>query len=142
LCYILLPGSIGYGQVTPANYKLPYRTNGLTAYLITHAIFAVVCVIPATREWLGTASSNPLANNWCVLPPPAQSFDLMRVTTRSRGGILVMANLYGYSLAVYRCLPLQRLARSSLTLAPRRSYFRASLFPTHPEVIRSVPSAG
>ncbi len=23
LCYVILPGPIGYGQVTPANYKLP-----------------------------------------------------------------------------------------------------------------------
>ena len=56
--------------MTPANYKLPYRTNGLTAYVITHVIFAIVCVIPSTRAWLGTSHANPLANNWCTPPLP------------------------------------------------------------------------
>ena len=65
---MLLPGSIGYGQVTPANYKLPYRTNGLTAYIITHIIFILVCVLPATREYFGV-TSNPLVDNWCPLTP-------------------------------------------------------------------------
>jgi hypothetical protein len=67
LCYVLLPGSIGYGQVTPANYKLPYRTNGLTAYIVSHAVFAVVCVIPQTRAWFGI-TSNALVDNWCPAP--------------------------------------------------------------------------
>ena len=97
---MLLPGPIGYGQVTPANYKLPcakpqtpnpkpqtpnskpqtltrftcsYRTNGLLSYVITHVLFAIICVVPSTRAWFGQEVSNALADNW--------------------GGILVMANM-------------------------------------------------
>jgi hypothetical protein len=103
LCYVLLPGSIGYGQVTPANYKLPYRTNGLTAYVITHVLFAVLCVIPSTRTYFGVANSNALADNWCCFPSQHSRNLVVLLKHSRRGGILVMANLYGYSLAIYRC---------------------------------------
>ncbi len=39
ILYAVLPTPIGYGQTTPAGYTLPYKVNGLLAYVITHALF-------------------------------------------------------------------------------------------------------
>jgi 7-dehydrocholesterol reductase len=37
--YVTLPGKTGYGQPTPAGHTLPYTVNGLTAWVVTHALF-------------------------------------------------------------------------------------------------------
>ncbi|CAJ0636348.1 12372_t:CDS:2 [Entrophospora sp. SA101] len=39
LLYAFLPAKIGYGQQTPAGHILPYKVNGLLAWVITHLIF-------------------------------------------------------------------------------------------------------
>ncbi|CAJ0643775.1 9415_t:CDS:10, partial [Entrophospora sp. SA101] len=39
LLYAFLPVKIGYGQQTPAGHILPYKVNGLLAWVITHLIF-------------------------------------------------------------------------------------------------------
>jgi hypothetical protein len=53
---VLLPGSIGYGQITPANYKLPYRTNGLTAYAarVLLRFLDARCLLLSTPNLLAT----------------------------------------------------------------------------------------
>nr|CAG8628631.1 10273_t:CDS:2 [Entrophospora candida] len=39
LLYAFLPAKIGYGQQTPAGHILPYKVNGLLAWVVTHLIF-------------------------------------------------------------------------------------------------------
>jgi len=39
LLYVALPGKTGYGQPTPAGHTLPYTVNGLTTWVVTHALF-------------------------------------------------------------------------------------------------------
>ncbi|KAL4768991.1 hypothetical protein BDW60DRAFT_210399 [Aspergillus nidulans var. acristatus] len=43
--YRYLPGPRNAGQRTPAGHLLSYRTNGLPAWIITHAIFATLCCL-------------------------------------------------------------------------------------------------
>lgn len=71
--YAWLPSPIGYGQRTPAGHLLPYRVNGIHAWVVTHAIaIATVCA--------GMLDPAVIAKNW--------------------EGLLVAANVYGYLLAV------------------------------------------
>eukprot|EP00126_Sphaerothecum_destruens_P005669 Sdes_comp18949_c0_seq1m9457 len=86
LClYLFLPGPIGYGQLTPAGHILQYKVNGLNAWIVTH-----VCMAAAVIYELFPASI--IADNW--------------------GSLLVVANLYGYTLSFF-------------------AYLKANLFPTH-----------
>jgi 7-dehydrocholesterol reductase len=41
--YRYLPGPRNTGQRTLAGHLFSYRTNGLSAWIITHAIFATLC---------------------------------------------------------------------------------------------------
>ncbi|PUU74558.1 ergosterol biosynthesis ERG4/ERG24 family-domain-containing protein [Tuber borchii] len=71
--YAWLPSPIGYGQRTPAGHLLPYRVNGIHAWVVTHAIaIATVCA--------GMLDPAVIAKNW--------------------EGLLIAANVYGYLLAV------------------------------------------
>ncbi|KAJ3360719.1 hypothetical protein GGF32_008115 [Allomyces javanicus] len=73
--YQFLPSPIGYGQMTPGGNLLPYKVNGLLAWIVTHVLY------------IGLSTAFPLfrgsiiADHW--------------------GGILIAANLYGYALALF-----------------------------------------
>ncbi|KAL1920089.1 uncharacterized protein VTP21DRAFT_1235 [Calcarisporiella thermophila] len=86
--YAFLPAKIGYGQRTPAGYLLPYKVNGLLAWFVTHALFVLGAF------YFGWWSPSIVHDNW--------------------GGLLVMANIYGYALTFF-------------------SYVKAYIFPSHPE---------
>lgn len=81
-CYIalqavlfqLLPGPINTSQRTPAGYLLTYRTNGLYAWAVTHAIYALLC-------WYGLLDPGFVIRNW--------------------NGIFVAMNLFGYLAVVF-----------------------------------------
>lgn len=81
-CYVVLqavlfqflPGPINTGQRTPAGYLLTYRTNGLCAWVITHAIYALLC-------WFGFLDPEFVIRNW--------------------SGIFMAMNLFGYLAAVF-----------------------------------------
>lgn len=57
LLYTFLPGPLSTGQMTPAGNLLKYRTNGLNAWLLTHALFLTLGFSP----FLDMAI---IANNW------------------------------------------------------------------------------
>lgn len=80
-CYVVLqaalfkflPGPINTGQRTPAGYLLTYRTNGLYAWVVTHALYAVLC-------WFELLDPGFVARNW--------------------SGIFMAMNLFGYLVAI------------------------------------------
>ncbi|RUP42777.1 7-dehydrosterol-delta 7-reductase [Jimgerdemannia flammicorona] len=74
ILYAVLPGSIGYGQRTPAGYLLPYKVNGLLAWFVTHALYL-------GGSYLGWWDPAIMHNNW--------------------GGLLMAANVYGYFLTFF-----------------------------------------
>lgn len=53
----LLPGPINTGQRTPAGYLLIYRTNGLYAWIVTHALYILLC-------WRGFLDPGFVIGNW------------------------------------------------------------------------------
>ena len=57
LLYTFLPGPLSTGQMTPAGNLLEYRTNGLNAWLLTHALFL-------TLGFSGFLDMAIIANNW------------------------------------------------------------------------------
>lgn len=67
LLFHILPGEIRTGQYTPAGHLLKYRMNGLYAWILTHALYFVVCWIglldPAfiPRNWSGLVAAGNLA---------------------------------------------------------------------------------
>ncbi|CAK1367642.1 7-dehydrocholesterol reductase [Cercospora beticola] len=71
--YGFLPGETCYGQKTPAGYQLHYRTNGLLAWTLTHALFI-------GGAWYGYIDPAIIARNW--------------------EGLLVACNIYGFVLAI------------------------------------------
>lgn len=74
LLYAFMKGKIGYGQVTPAGYTLPYRVNGLNAWIFTHILFVA-------GSYFGFFSPTVIYDNW--------------------EGLLVATNVYGYSLTLF-----------------------------------------
>jgi 7-dehydrocholesterol reductase len=72
--YAWVPSPVGYGQRTPAGHLLPYRVNGIHAWVITHAM-----AVAATMA--GALDPAIIAKNW--------------------PGLLVAANVYGYILAIF-----------------------------------------
>ena len=72
--YSLLPGSRSTGQMTPAGNLLKYKTNGLLAWVVTHALVVVASMF-------GMLDLALLANHWM--------------------GLLVAANAYGFLLALF-----------------------------------------
>ncbi|KAJ3175234.1 hypothetical protein HDU87_006316 [Geranomyces variabilis] len=75
LLYSYLPGKIGYGQMTPAGFTLPYIVNGLLAWTVTHALFI------GSSLGLGLFPASIIHDNW--------------------GSLLVASNVYGYFLTVF-----------------------------------------
>lgn len=69
--YLWLPGQTGYGQRTPAGHLLPYRVNGIQAWVLTHAL-------AAGAVYLGYLDGALIAKHW--------------------GGLMVAMNVYGYFL--------------------------------------------
>jgi 7-dehydrocholesterol reductase len=69
--YQFLPSVLSSGQLTPAGNLLKYRTNGLLAWSITHALFAAFSLH-------GTLDPAILARNW--------------------EGLLLVTNVYGFIL--------------------------------------------
>ncbi|KAI8823965.1 ergosterol biosynthesis ERG4/ERG24 [Fimicolochytrium jonesii] len=76
--YAFLPGKIGYGQMTPAGYTLPYVVNGLLAWVVTHALFI------GASLGLGLFPASIIHDHW--------------------GGLLIAANVYGYFLTIFSYL--------------------------------------
>ncbi|KAL7267263.1 hypothetical protein RUND412_010158 [Rhizina undulata] len=77
ILYLWLPGKTGYGQRTPAGNLLPYKVNGLLAWVVSHAV-AVVAV------WRGWIMADVVARNW--------------------EGLIVCANVYGFLLTGFAYL--------------------------------------
>ncbi|EFA77439.1 Delta14-sterol reductase [Heterostelium album PN500] len=73
--YVVLPAKTGYGQQTPAGHRLPYKVNGLLAWVVSHVCFLV-------------------ASCYFELFPAS-------LVQRHWGGLLVAANCYGYSLTLF-----------------------------------------
>ncbi|KAJ3192963.1 7-dehydrocholesterol reductase [Entophlyctis luteolus] len=73
--YAFLPGPIGYGQMTPAGFVLPYIVNGMLAWTVTHILYF------GASLGLGLFPATIVHDNW--------------------GGLLVAANVYGYLLTVF-----------------------------------------
>ncbi|KAG9319269.1 hypothetical protein KVV02_004909 [Mortierella alpina] len=73
--YAFLPSQIGYGQRTPAGHLLPYKVNGLFAWIISHALYA------AGGLYFGWWKLTIIHDNW--------------------GGLLLAANMYGYFLTFF-----------------------------------------
>ncbi|KAI8918502.1 ergosterol biosynthesis ERG4/ERG24 [Powellomyces hirtus] len=81
VCYSWLPGKIGYGQMTPAGYTLPYIVNGLLTWIVTHALFF------GASLGLGLFPASIIHDNW--------------------GGLLIATNVYGYLLTGFCYLKAQ-----------------------------------
>ncbi|KDQ17585.1 hypothetical protein BOTBODRAFT_64052 [Botryobasidium botryosum FD-172 SS1] len=73
--FTFLPGKIGYGQRTPAGHLLPYKLNGLSAWLITHVAF--------------------ITGSLCFKLFPAS------IIADLWGPLLVAANVYGYIFSAF-----------------------------------------
>ena len=73
--YMIIPAKIGYGQMTPAGYKLPYCVNGLRVWIITHVLYLTMSV------GLGWFKASIIADNW--------------------GALFIAANSYGYALTAF-----------------------------------------
>ncbi|KAF4499130.1 hypothetical protein FAGAP_4723 [Fusarium agapanthi] len=58
--YCLLPGEQHQGQLTPAGYLLSYKINGLSAWIVTHLLYAVL-------SWLGILDPGFIPRNWSSL---------------------------------------------------------------------------
>lgn len=74
LLYLLVPGKLFYGQMTPAGEILSYRINGLKCWLITHGIFFLLCIT-------GMIKASIIYHHWM--------------------GLLVLCNGYGFFLTVF-----------------------------------------
>ena len=72
--YLYLPGPNCYGQRTPGGNLLQYITNGFTAWIVTHLMFLAGTV-------LGLIDPAVVARHW--------------------EGLLVIANVYGFTMAVF-----------------------------------------
>ncbi|KAJ3181888.1 hypothetical protein HDU85_003403 [Gaertneriomyces sp. JEL0708] len=73
--YAIVPGKIGYGQMTPAGHTLPYIVNGLAVWFLTHTLFI------AGAFYFGWFKGSVIHDNW--------------------GALLVAANIYGYALTLF-----------------------------------------
>ncbi|CAG8957335.1 hypothetical protein HYFRA_00010759 [Hymenoscyphus fraxineus] len=69
--YLGLPGQISTGQLTPAGNLLKYKTNGLSAWIVTHVLYLGL-------SWIGILDPAILAKNW--------------------EGLVVAANVWGFIL--------------------------------------------
>lgn len=60
ILYHYLPGENHQGQHTPAGYLLNYKINGLSAWIVTHLLYA-------TLVWLGILDPGFVPRNWSSL---------------------------------------------------------------------------
>lgn len=60
LLYRVLPGDTKFGQYTPAGHLLSYKLNGLSAWILTHALYGVLC-------WAGALDPGFIPRNWSSL---------------------------------------------------------------------------
>ncbi|KAL1614591.1 hypothetical protein SLS54_009656 [Diplodia seriata] len=60
ILFHVLPGPTNTGQRTPAGHLLKYRTNGLLAWVVTHALYAALC-------WSGLLDPGFIPRNWSGL---------------------------------------------------------------------------
>lgn len=58
--FLWLPGPTNSGQRTPAGHLLTYRTNGLSAWVVTHVVYVVLC-------WYGLLDPGFIPRNWSGL---------------------------------------------------------------------------
>jgi len=72
--YYFLPGKISLGQPTPAGKILKYKTNGLSAWILTHTLFILLVLF-------GVIKGSIIYDNWM--------------------GLLFAANCYGYFLTFF-----------------------------------------
>ncbi|TGO66835.1 hypothetical protein BOTNAR_0053g00280 [Botryotinia narcissicola] len=77
LLYQFLPTKLSTGQLTPAGNLLKYRTNGLSAWFVTHALF--------------------LISSYCGLLDPA-------ILAKHWQALLVSVNVYGFLLSGFAYL--------------------------------------
>ena len=75
IMYMNVPAKTGYGQMTPAGYKLPYVVNGLRVWMITHVLYL------GASLGLCLFKASIIADNW--------------------GALFIAANSYGYFLTVF-----------------------------------------
>ncbi|KAB8298696.1 hypothetical protein EYC80_000871 [Monilinia laxa] len=78
--YQFLPSKLSYGQLTPAGHLLGYRTNGLSAWIVTHALF--------------------LISSYCGLLDPA-------ILAKHWQALLISVNVYGFLLSGFAYLKAQ-----------------------------------
>ncbi|KAF9766632.1 hypothetical protein IL306_000933 [Fusarium sp. DS 682] len=60
ILYCYLPGEQHQGQLTPAGYLLNYKINGLSAWIVTHLLYAAL-------SWLGILDPGFIPRNWSSL---------------------------------------------------------------------------
>ncbi|KAH7233215.1 ergosterol biosynthesis ERG4/ERG24 family-domain-containing protein [Fusarium tricinctum] len=60
ILYHYLPGENHQGQHTPAGYLLSYKINGLSAWIVTHLLYAAF-------SWLGILDPGFIPRNWSSL---------------------------------------------------------------------------
>ncbi|KAM0154704.1 hypothetical protein ACHAQE_007094 [Botrytis cinerea] len=77
ILYQFLPTELSTGQLTPAGNLLKYRTNGLSAWFVTHALF--------------------LISSYCGLLDPA-------ILAKHWQALLVSVNVYGFLLSGFAYL--------------------------------------
>lgn len=77
ILYQFLPTKLSTGQLTPAGNLLKYRTNGLSAWIVTHALFLIT-------SYCGLLDPAILAKHWQAL--------------------LVSVNVYGFLLSGFAYL--------------------------------------
>lgn len=75
--YQFLPSKLSNGQLTPAGHLLGYRTNGLSAWIVTHALF--------------------LLSSCCGLLDPA-------ILAKHWQALLISVNVYGFLLSGFAYL--------------------------------------
>ena len=92
--YLIMPGPVGYGQMTPGGNIIKYNCNGLNCWIVTHV--ALICGVYA-----GFFRSTILFDNI--------------------GSFFVLANITGLLLSLF-------------------AFFKARVFPTHPEDRRFTDS--
>lgn len=75
LLYAFLPGKIGHGQLTPAGHILPYKINGLLAWVVTHVLYVYASF------YAGWFKPTVIYDHW--------------------GALLICANVFGYFMTAF-----------------------------------------
>jgi 7-dehydrocholesterol reductase len=78
IIYVIVPGRIAHGQITPGGHLLPYCVNGWNAYWISIALF---CIGSFPIFGLELFSPTIIYDNWA--------------------GLLVVTNIFAYALTLF-----------------------------------------